>query len=435
MEHIPLTQIVCDPMPDDSEIKQIVDELASSIKDNGLFHPVRVHPLNTDPPTFKVTMGRKRVWACASLGVTSIPCEVKTEESDEKTRQVMIEENLRRYNLPWWEQAKLVKEWHELKQTILGKSASHRPDKNKGKEGWSMRDTANELSISLGLVSESVLLANAVERDPSLRGIKDRATAVRLVRSASKRIESEVMAAAPVEFAVNQVYNGSAAEVLKRLPKNSFDAVITDPPWLKYKDNTLTKDDETMPVFKELFRVMRSDSFLYVIVGFDDFYVYKRKLSDYGFSVSNTPLIWKKANFTLSKGVRPWEYSRDFELILLAVKGSPALVSSVQQSSILTYQQIPPIKLTHPHEKPIPLIVDLLEDCSHLGSIILDPFSGSGAHLEAALVSGRRYVGIERDHETYEKIVKRLEKVNERIKNSKNNGNDRALPEGTGDSL
>ncbi len=434
MEHISLSSIVCPPIPDDAEVKQIVEELASSIKENGLFHPVRVHPMNTDPPTYKVTMGKKRVWAIASLGLSEIPCEVKTEESEEKARQVTIEENLRRYNLPWWEQAKLVSEWHELKQVQLGKSASHRPEKGKEKTGWSMRDTADALAISLGMVSESALLSKAVERDPSLRNIKDRATAVKLVRSASKRIEGELMAAAPVEFDVNQVYNGPSAEILKRFPKHSFDAVITDPPWLKYKDGTLTKDDETMPVFKELFRVMRPDSFLYAVMGFDDFFVYRKRLPDYGFTVSNTPLIWVKSNFTLSKGVRAWEYSRDFELILLAVKGSPALVSSVQQSSILQFQQIAPIKLTHPHEKPISLITTILEDCTHPGSVILDPFGGSGAHLEAALVSGRRYVGIERDHETYEKIVKRLEATRERIKNAKDNGDNRALPEGTGES-
>jgi site-specific DNA-methyltransferase (adenine-specific) len=113
---------------------------------------------------------------------------------------------------------------------------------------------------------------------------------------------------------------------------------------------------------------------------------------------------------TLSKGARAWEYSRDFELILLAVKGSPSLVHATQQSSIKVYPPLPPVKLTHPNEKPVSLIIDLLKDCTHEGSLVLDPFSGSGAHLEACEETERRWIGIERDHESYVKIKERMAK-------------------------
>jgi site-specific DNA-methyltransferase (adenine-specific) len=345
---------------------------------------------------------------------------------------VTIEENLRRVNLPWYEISELVSEWHRTRQEQHGVAEAKKGKAQRG--GWSMRDTAEELKMSLGFISEAVMVADAVKRDPALKNISDRDTAVRLVRSAAKRINAELEASAPVEFDVNQVYNGPSAEVLKRFDRAIFDVCMTDPPWLKYIDEKLTRDEETLPVFKELYRVMKPHSFLYMFVGFEDFYSYVRRLPEYGFTVSKTPLLWIKKELriraigeeaaspidkdraylhgmVLSKGARSWEYSRDFELILLAVKGSPALVKSVQQSSIKIFPPLAPVSLIHPNEKPVELIRDLLEDCSHEGSLIIDPFAGSGAHLEACKRMKRRFIGIERDHESYEKIVRRLKEV------------------------
>lgn len=438
--HIPIQLITCEDVP----VNEFITELSESIKTNGLMNPITVQALPVQDlngnPKFIVKAGKKRFKALQLLEVINIPCRVVSGDETEM-KLVTIEENLRRTNLPWYEIAVLVADWHTTRQSQHGISPSTRGKANRERPGWSMRDTAEELKMSLGFISEAVMVANAVKRDPTLRNISDRDTAVRLVRSASKRIVAELEASAPVEFAVNQVYNGPAAEILKRFDPQTFNACITDPPWLKYIDEKLTRDDETLPVFKELYRVMKTDSFLYLFVGFDDYYSYQRRLPEYGFTVSKTPLIWIKKELrirttqvdpidlgdkkvqvpigeatpylhgvTFSKGTRAWEYSRDFELIVLAVKGSPALVESVTQSSIKAFAPVPPVKLVHPNEKPVALIVNLLEDCSHEGSLIIDPFSGSGAHLEACADSGRRYIGIERDHESYVKIKERLAK-------------------------
>jgi len=417
--HIPIQLLNCEDVP----VDDFITELSESIKTNGLMNPITVQALNGVETRFVVKAGKKRFKALQLLAVINIPCRVVSGDETEM-KLVTIEENLRRTNLPWYEIATLVADWHETRQAQHGISPGIKGKAKRENPGWSMRDTAEELKMSLGFISEAVMVARAVAKDPTLRKISDRDTAVRLVRSATKRIEAEAYASAPVEFAVNQVYNGPAAEILKRFDQHTFNACITDPPWLKYIDAKLTRDDETLPVFKELYRVMKTDSFLYLFVGFDDFYSYQRRLPEYGFSVSKTPLIWIKKELrlreeskeaylhgvTFSKGSRAWEYSRDFELIVLAVKGSPALVESVTQSSIKAFAPVPPVKLVHPNEKPVGLIVNLLEDCSHEGSLIIDPFSGSGAHLEACAQTGRRYIGIERDHERYISIKERLAK-------------------------
>lgn len=51
----------------------------------------------------------------------------------------------------------------------------------------------------------------------------------------------------------------------------------------------------------------------------------------------------------------------------------------------------------HPTVKPVRLIEHLIRLFTKEGQIVLDPFMGSGSHGIAALVSGRRYIGMERE--------------------------------------
>lgn len=62
----------------------------------------------------------------------------------------------------------------------------------------------------------------------------------------------------------------------------------------------------------------------------------------------------------------------------------------------------------HPTVKPVALVADALLDCSHRGSLILDPFLGSGTTLLAAERTGRRGYGIEIDPIYCDTIIRRL---------------------------
>lgn len=62
----------------------------------------------------------------------------------------------------------------------------------------------------------------------------------------------------------------------------------------------------------------------------------------------------------------------------------------------------------HPCQKPLGMMVELIERLTEPGSLILDPFAGSGTTVEAALRTERRAVGIERDPAYHATAVKRL---------------------------
>ena len=62
----------------------------------------------------------------------------------------------------------------------------------------------------------------------------------------------------------------------------------------------------------------------------------------------------------------------------------------------------------HPTEKPRRLMSELVADFTQPGQTILDPFMGSGTTGVAAVMAGRRFIGIERDAQHFALSCKRL---------------------------
>jgi site-specific DNA-methyltransferase (adenine-specific) len=63
---------------------------------------------------------------------------------------------------------------------------------------------------------------------------------------------------------------------------------------------------------------------------------------------------------------------------------------------------------THKTEKPLPLMMELLNDFTKPGDTILDMFAGSGTTGIAAAKMGRRFIGIEKDPVFFELACRRI---------------------------
>lgn len=386
--------------------------LKESISKNGLLHPLI---LQGDNPPYKIVAGRARFLALRELTQENEAIHywmlntVILPESNGNTNEISLHENLRRHNLPWYEQVELERELHELRITQHGPKPAGRP-KTGVKTGWSQNDTARELGIALGVFSEDLSLADELKRNPNLRNVKDKTTAIKLVRAAAKRTIAEMEQAIPSSTEMDEVLLGDSAVVLKSLPSNTFDCCITDPPWSEYKDEELRAEQKTLlPIFFELYRVLKSEAFLFIVTSTTDFKFYASELPKLGFRIQSYPLIWQKTK-TITYGRAPWQFARDYEPIMVAVKGDPSLTSGIEVSSILKFDNVHYTKMIHPHEKPIELITNLLRLSTHPGAKIIDPFAGSGATLQACKESDRRFIGIEKEKKFYDKIVERLRK-------------------------
>lgn len=69
----------------------------------------------------------------------------------------------------------------------------------------------------------------------------------------------------------------------------------------------------------------------------------------------------------------------------------------------------------HPTQKPVALLVDLLETYTRPGDLVVDFTMGSASTGVACLRSGRRFVGVERDPEIYRTGLERLLRVQEEL--------------------
>jgi DNA modification methylase len=71
----------------------------------------------------------------------------------------------------------------------------------------------------------------------------------------------------------------------------------------------------------------------------------------------------------------------------------------------------------HPSQKPITILLPLIEAFSAPGAVVLNPFAGSGSSLLAAKMLGRRYIGIELDATYHAAAQRRLQEASAGVSN------------------
>mgnify|MGYP001341622656 CR=1 FL=1 len=108
-----------------------LEELASSIKKNGIIQPIAVRPNKTDNGKYEIVAGERRWLAAQRAGLHEIPVRV-LELSDVESLEVAIVENIQRDDLNPIEEARGYKRLneefkydHESISKLMSKSRSH----------------------------------------------------------------------------------------------------------------------------------------------------------------------------------------------------------------------------------------------------------------------------------------------------------------------
>jgi adenine-specific DNA-methyltransferase len=206
----------------------------------------------------------------------------------------------------------------------------------------------------------------------------------------------------------NTVIHGNCLDVLPTLPPASVNFVLTDPPYLnryKPRDGRSVPNDHTdawlKPAFGEMYRVLERDSYC---------------VSFYGWNVADLFIAaWRTAGFRIVGHIvfrKRYAASVCFlryqhECAYLLAKGFPREPQYTIGDVIdWTYSG----NKLHPTQKPLPVLLPLVETFSAAGGLVLDPFAGSGSSLLAARQLGRSYLGIELDAGYHAIATRRLEK-------------------------
>ena len=229
----------------------------------------------------------------------------------------------------------------------------------------------------------------------------------------------------------NQIIQGDCIEEMKKLPENSVDAIITDPPYFnqgtkpkysrKGKKDVITdfgewdkfKTDEDYLgwmklVICELCRVLKEDGGIYIFTN-DRYVSYLRHfIKDIENMKYASTIVWHKYNspprFIMKAG-----FISSKELIMFAYKGKNPTFNKPKEFKEMLDVWITPQtpsgeRIGHPTQKPISLMEKIIKISTNEGNIILDPFLGSGTTAIACLKLNRKFIGIEKEEE-YVKIA------------------------------
>lgn len=428
----------------------------------GLFHPPLVAEIDGK---FHLVAGERRlrvitrankpyIYNRDTIPAGFIPVAV-AQASDIITRtEAELDENLQRADLQWQEKAEAIARLHSLKASLNPKQT--------------YKDTALEIAAKTGNVdAEGVPQANARDAANVQRSIlvskyldnpnvQKAANFSQAVRAATLESEKEMMAkmqavldrakaaepAAPIatpagtsvdlleeigvtthgrqltitddnslpyrihNFGMHSLYHGDLRHVLPDLAANTFDVLLTDPPYMNTAIETFGSaspivhdydDSEAEELYfaiaEQAQRLLKANAHLYVFVGagYENFERAAEMFSEAGFEVRKRPLIWHKPNrgFLTGKDYAGWRAS--YEQILFASRGSKTASGIKDDVLSIPIQQLK----THAAQKPDALLRTLLSMSAAPTDKILDPCIGSGALYRPATALNLAVTGIE----------------------------------------
>lgn len=96
---------------------------------------------------------------------------------------------------------------------------------------------------------------------------------------------------------LNKIYNEDCLEGMKRIPDNSIDCILTDPPYLYLKNQKLDRQFDELAFFSECKRVLKKDGFIVLFGRGTSFYRWNCVLADMGFTFKEE-IVWDKINTT-----------------------------------------------------------------------------------------------------------------------------------------
>lgn len=224
------------------------------------------------------------------------------------------------------------------------------------------------------------------------------------------------------------IKNGDCLELMKNIPDNSIDMILTDPPYkITARGNGgnsggmfQKKEVNNGKVFKvndldiedwlpEFYRVLKNGTHCYIMTN-------NKNITHYLSVINSSPfhfiknLIWVKDNKIMGQ-----TYMSQFEYVIMLRKGKHKRINNCGQSDVL---QIPNKKMKnlegktiHDTEKPTKLNEVLISNSTNEGEIVLDPFMGIGSCGVACVNTNRNFIGIELDENYFEIAKERIDKA------------------------
>jgi site-specific DNA-methyltransferase (adenine-specific) len=245
----------------------------------------------------------------------------------------------------------------------------------------------------------------------------------------------------------NKIINGDCLELIKDIPDNSIDFILTDPPYFdNFKANwnakeqyvNRTREGEPRKIsckeasmrssfkrveeinsqitpkdwFPDALRVLKK---INMIIWLDD----RKQLLDYlklidEFNLKYYLIVWHKTTATPNNNV----YLKDKEIALYIYEKSPVNCNKDFESrkTVIPYRsnsgnnKDPNFVSWHPTPKPTYIIEKMILKHTNKNDVVLDLFSGSGTTSLIAKRLERQYLAFELDETYYKKSIERIKR-------------------------
>jgi len=238
---------------------------------------------------------------------------------------------------------------------------------------------------------------------------------------------------------LNQIFNEDCLDGLKRIPNNSIDAVITDPPYGIAKKNPLKGKSHgniktissswdlfdsiqdfqefTNKWLKECYRILKPTGTI-AVWGDRKNIFFVQPLLESLFPKFLDLITWIKRDAPPNITNRGLAASTEFCLVYCKSKTGwtfnhddvKKYNNGKQMRNYIDIQRTMPAaeRTGHPTQKKIETQLFLVEMLTNKGDVVVDPFVGSGTTAVACQRLGRNFICFEKNKEYFEIALKRL---------------------------
>jgi len=212
---------------------------------------------------------------------------------------------------------------------------------------------------------------------------------------------------------INKIILGDGLDLIKKIPSNSVDIILTDPPYGLNKEGI--QNDVNLSIFynilPECYRVLKNDSWFVTF--------FSTKFLPDLFKNNSFTYFWHIILYCPEGMVKSPIGITKFMSCFIFKKGNPKIIYRSKDIFVDTPgKMVEPDEgfINHPTPKPKHFIKEILKILSKENDLILDPFIGSGSTAVACKQLNRNFIGFEISKE-YVNVA------NKRLNNAINNPN------------
>jgi len=203
----------------------------------------------------------------------------------------------------------------------------------------------------------------------------------------------------------NKIFNEDCIKGLKKIPSESIDAIITDPPYGINKSKIIGDEDfwTISRMLPEAYRVLKKDSFFICFCSIEKIPMLL-KLSPFNYR-------WMCIMFTNNTMARGSMGFSAFVPALIFMKGNAKIKKQIRDVCEISTSSKQVKAFYHPYQKHEKFLKDLILTSTKEGDIILDPFIGGGSVAVECIKLKRNYIGFEIDTKYFDICINRLKEV------------------------